>query len=45
VVREELEGAGLAVVARKNVCGAKILFTARDHPDLQAEPRADSRHG
>ncbi len=25
--------------------GAKTLFTARDHPDLQTEPSADAPHG
>jgi hypothetical protein len=29
----------------KRPCGAKTLFTPRDHPDLQAEPGADAPHG
>jgi hypothetical protein len=39
---------GIGLFAGDRVCafgGAKTLFTARDHPDLQAEPRADVPYG
>ncbi len=35
--------AARAVLA--HLWGAKTLFTARDHPDLRAEPSADAPHG
>ncbi len=37
--------AASGLVGLEWVWGAKTLFTARDHPDLRAEPSADAPHG
>jgi hypothetical protein len=35
----------VTVTVPAGLWGAKTPFTARDHSDLQAESRADARHG